>query len=685
MHKKLISSLLLGSILMTPIYAHSNPNLNDISEHWAKKEINQFISSGYVNGYEDKTFRPDNSITRAEFVKLVNKYFGFNNSEDIKFSDISINDWYYKDICIASKVGYINGYEDKTFKPDKTITREEVSKILISVKNKQDNVYDKLNKYPDKNKVSNWAKPYVEGAIEQGYLKGNDLGLLNPTNNITRAESITILSRVVKSKPEIKKETKKELKKETKKEIKNKPPVITAKDLTIKQGDEFEYSMINAQAKDAEGENISRYINYSGNVDTSKEGEYPITLTAEDDKGTTNSLNVKVIVESINKCYVSSNGSDSNLGSKKSPFKTFNKAIKSGAKTIIADPGEYWGQQIIANNLEKLHILINPESSSPTNNSIYLKNGDGLVFKLDNSTKLYKFNRTFNKNSRFHRVFITKELPPIEVGERSNGVNACIWETSKDYKKDKTLIPVLTLDECKSKQGTFFYDGESIYLNPTDGTIDNKVYRTPLEEGSLLNLVNINDLVLENIKAEFSYETVAVLYNNNNMTVRNCEFSYSALGEGAQPKKSNGNFYKCIAKKNRNDGFNIQTFGDTHFFDCEAMYNYDDGISHHTGCTGSIHGGEFYGNGKGGISPANGAKIDLFNTICHNNRYGIYSVSTNNDYLGTKVRHINNVCYDNEVGLQVVNYHVLSYNCKYTNNNITKQVRDNNNTSLEEL
>ena len=70
MHKKLISSVLLSSILMTPIYAYANPNLKDISGHWAKKEINQFISSGYVNGYEDETFRPDNSITRAEFVKI---------------------------------------------------------------------------------------------------------------------------------------------------------------------------------------------------------------------------------------------------------------------------------------------------------------------------------------------------------------------------------------------------------------------------------------------------------------------------------------------------------------------------------------------------------------------------------------------------------------------------------------
>ncbi|CEO11491.1 glucan endo-1 [[Clostridium] sordellii] len=461
MHKKLISSVLLGSILVIPIYVQANPKLNDIYGHWAKKEINQFISSGYVNGYEDGTFRPDNSITRAEFVKLVNKYFGFNNKENIKFSDINANDWYYNDVCIASKAGYINGYEDKTFKPNKTITREEVSKILVSIKNQQDVNYDKLNKYPDKNKVSNWAKPYVEGAIEQGYLKGNDLGFLNPTNNITRAESVTILSRVAKAKPEIKKEVKNEspvitakenltlevgqkfdtsmlnvkvsdkedknldvkyegkvntdlvgnytititakdskgltttkkvtvivkekpeIKKEVKneapvitakenltlevgqkfdtsmlnvkvsdkedknldvkyegkvntdlagnytititakdskglttikkvivivkekpeikKEVKNEAPIITAKNLTIKQGDRFKYSMLNAQAKDREGKDISNYIVYSGKVNISKEGEYPIVLTVKDSKGSTNSMTVKVIVESINK------------------------------------------------------------------------------------------------------------------------------------------------------------------------------------------------------------------------------------------------------------------------------------------------------------------------------------------------------------------------------------------------
>ena len=64
-------------------------------------------------------------------------------------------------------------------------------------KNKDENL-DKLNKFPDGNKTDGWAKPYVEGAIEAGYLGGDSQGNLNPTKNITRAEAVTVLIRVKK-------------------------------------------------------------------------------------------------------------------------------------------------------------------------------------------------------------------------------------------------------------------------------------------------------------------------------------------------------------------------------------------------------------------------------------------------------------------------------------------------------
>ena len=241
MKKHLISTFALGMILSTTLSVYADNKVKDIDGHWANKQISKFIENSYANGYEDNTFRPDNQITRAEFVKLVNKYFGFNDKGVSKFKDINQKNWYYNDVCIAIQAGYINGYEDNTFRPDNIITREEAAKIIVSIKNQQDNVYDKLNAFPDKHLVSNWAKPYIEGAIENGYLKGDDLKNLRPTSHITRAESVTLLSRIENNgdvKPVVEEKKDKDVKPVVKpegeeKEDKDVKPVVDEKDKEV--------------------------------------------------------------------------------------------------------------------------------------------------------------------------------------------------------------------------------------------------------------------------------------------------------------------------------------------------------------------------------------------------------------------------------------------------------------------
>ena len=394
MKKHLISTLALGMILSTTLSVYADDKVKDIDGHWAHNQISEFIKNSYAKGYEDNTFRPDKQITRAEFVKLVNKYFGFNDKEVSNFKDINKNNWYYNDVCIAIKAGYINGYEDNTFRPDKQITREEAAKIIVSIKNQQDNIYDKLNTFPDKNKVSNWAKPYIEGAIENGYLKGDNLKNLRPTSQITRAESVTILSRIENKvvdkpvienedvvQPVVKEQDNNEL---VQPEIDNKDeyptldyhlvtynlikgekwnndrinatafdknhkplevhyegnvdintpgyytlkvsatdaegrttteevyvevedphlvenrlsyPLITSRDLELKKGDHFDYKMLEATASDVNEKDIADTITYTGNVDTNKEGRYPIFISAKDSKGLKSTLLVFVYVD----------------------------------------------------------------------------------------------------------------------------------------------------------------------------------------------------------------------------------------------------------------------------------------------------------------------------------------------------------------------------------------------------
>ncbi|CEN88991.1 glucan endo-1 [[Clostridium] sordellii] len=286
MKKHLISTLALGMILSTTLSVHADNKVKDIDGHWAKNQISKFIENSYANGYEDNTFRPDNQITRAEFVKLVNKYFGFNDKGVSKFKDLNQKNWYYNDVCIAIQAGYINGYEDNTFRPDNIITREEAAKIIVSIKNQQDNVYDKLNEFPDKHLVSNWAKPYIEGAIENGYLKGDDLKNLRPTSHITRAESVTLLSRIENNgeiKPVVEEKKDKDVKPvvEEKKD-KDVKPVVDEKDKEVDDNKYPEDDRYPVYPEDNEYPEDDRYpVNPDDEYPVNPDG-YPIPPFAKD-------------------------------------------------------------------------------------------------------------------------------------------------------------------------------------------------------------------------------------------------------------------------------------------------------------------------------------------------------------------------------------------------------------------
>jgi len=171
---------------------------DDVTGHWAESTIRDFRNQGYILGYPDNTFRPNNPMKRAEFVKLVNKVFNFTGSGYVKFNDVPINSWYYNDIAIASELGYINGKSETIFDPEGYITRQEAAKIVATIKDCIDYNYNQINKFIDKNNIADWAKPYVEGVIESGYMNGLPDNIFAPTNYISRAEVAVVLSRAKK-------------------------------------------------------------------------------------------------------------------------------------------------------------------------------------------------------------------------------------------------------------------------------------------------------------------------------------------------------------------------------------------------------------------------------------------------------------------------------------------------------
>lgn len=168
---------------------------SDWKLHWAYKEIRYAMNNRWVN--TTNKFRPDDAITRAEFVKIVNKAFGFTvKNTSSSFNDVKPNDWFYNEVLIALKYGYIDS-KNTNFRPNDPITREEVAAIITTIKKNKDSNLDKIKKYDDYGLISEWAKSSVEGAVEAKYMGQTSTNKFRPKDNITRAEAVVTLFRIV--------------------------------------------------------------------------------------------------------------------------------------------------------------------------------------------------------------------------------------------------------------------------------------------------------------------------------------------------------------------------------------------------------------------------------------------------------------------------------------------------------
>ena len=191
--KRLVAILVITAIML-PYGTFAAGGKNDISNHWAKEEIEYLLGKNIVSGYPDGSFKPDKSITRAEFIKIINNAFGYSEIGQVKFTDVKKADWFYDEIGKAVAAGYINGYTDGTMKPNNPITRQEVSKIMVVVFGLSETESESANGFKDSSKIDAWAKVYVSILKDKGYISGYPDGTFRPTSPITRAEAVKIIT-----------------------------------------------------------------------------------------------------------------------------------------------------------------------------------------------------------------------------------------------------------------------------------------------------------------------------------------------------------------------------------------------------------------------------------------------------------------------------------------------------------
>ena len=169
------------------------------------QSIKKLVDAGVINGILEPdgtyTYRAQNSVTRAEFCKMVNLTFGYETMAENIFTDVSSADWYYSHALIAIKEGYIKGYGDGRFHGTDTITREQVCTILSRIVNTPS---DKTAEITDA--VSDWAKDSVVNMIALGYINLEEGGKFRATEYMTRGELASALDDFVKESP--KEETK---------------------------------------------------------------------------------------------------------------------------------------------------------------------------------------------------------------------------------------------------------------------------------------------------------------------------------------------------------------------------------------------------------------------------------------------------------------------------------------------
>ncbi|EJW17743.1 S-layer homology domain-containing protein [Paenibacillus alvei] len=169
-------------------------DLSDIADHWAKASIEKSVELGFVSGYEDGTFRPNRSITRGEISAMLARALKLEKvNTAFGFADQSQTPvWAQPFIQALAKAGYISGYENGTFRANKEITRSELVVMIVRARGLEVHPNATLT-FTDADQVPAWAKPYVATAEEAGLIKGYGDGKFNPNASTTRAEAVTLI------------------------------------------------------------------------------------------------------------------------------------------------------------------------------------------------------------------------------------------------------------------------------------------------------------------------------------------------------------------------------------------------------------------------------------------------------------------------------------------------------------
>ena len=190
--RQLCAWLLAVALLIGLLPATVLPNTALAADSYLDPYLNKMVEWGFMRGDIDGNLNPNNGITRAEFVTIINRAFGYDQGGSTPFTDVPSTAWYAEDVGIAYHQGYITGTSANTFSPLITITREEAAVILTRNLMIQADTGEDTS-FTDSRELSEWSRGYVAAAARYQLLNGYTDGSFRPQNAITRGEAAILI------------------------------------------------------------------------------------------------------------------------------------------------------------------------------------------------------------------------------------------------------------------------------------------------------------------------------------------------------------------------------------------------------------------------------------------------------------------------------------------------------------
>ena len=182
---------------------------SDVSDsYWASGAINALSYKTIINGYENGTFQPDNTVSRAEWAKMLTLISGvmppyYDAHAALPcFGDVNETNWYYEYVNAAAV--FMNHYDNLNpsefkiaYHPEEAALREDITVSIVRIKGYDVNEGDlsALSRFSDAGEISQTAKPYIAVAVSEGLINGFEDGSFRGKNTLTRAEAAVILWR----------------------------------------------------------------------------------------------------------------------------------------------------------------------------------------------------------------------------------------------------------------------------------------------------------------------------------------------------------------------------------------------------------------------------------------------------------------------------------------------------------